>query len=48
MGWNNKAALLYNVSALPYNLLIDPNGVIIGKLLKKDRLHRKLEEVFSK
>ena len=48
MGWNNKAALLYNVSALPYNFLIDPNGVIIGKLLKKDRLHRKLEEVFSK
>ncbi|MDB5230803.1 MAG: hypothetical protein JWN76_1608 [Chitinophagaceae bacterium] len=46
-GWDNKAAKLYNVSAIPYNFLIDENGKIIGKLLKGEGLRIKLKELFG-
>lgn len=45
-GEQNEAAKLYNVTALPYNYLINPDGVMIGRLLKKDRLRNKLKEIF--
>ena len=30
-GWNSLAAQLYDIRAIPYTLLIDPQGNIVGK-----------------
>lgn len=46
--WNSEAARLYNVSAIPFALLLDPEGKIIGKNLRGPALESKLEEIFSK
>lgn len=45
--WNSAPAKLYGVRAIPSNVLIDPNGVIIGRDLRGEELHKKLEELFS-
>lgn len=45
--WNNKAAALYYVSAIPSNFLVDPSGKIIGKNLRGDDLDNKLKEVLK-
>ena len=42
--WSNKAAALYGISSIPSNLLLDPEGVIIGKNLRGEDLHAALEE----
>ena len=44
--WNSKAALAYNVNAVPANFLIDPNGKIIGKNLRGEALQDKLADLF--
>ena len=43
-GWKNEAAREYGVSAVPFNLLLDPNGIIIAKNLRGEDLDKKLEE----
>ncbi|HEX2606413.1 MAG TPA: TlpA disulfide reductase family protein [Flavisolibacter sp.] len=45
--WNNAAAALYKVEGIPYNVLIDPNGKIIGESLRGEDLDRKLSEVLK-
>ena len=30
-GWQNAAALQFQISSIPQNLLIDPNGILIAK-----------------
>jgi len=45
--WNNAVAKQYKVQSIPQNLLIDPNGMIIGKNLRGDDLGRKLCEVLG-
>ncbi|MFA5328434.1 MAG: TlpA disulfide reductase family protein [Prolixibacteraceae bacterium] len=45
--WNNQAAVLYGVRAVPQNYLIDPNGRIIAKNLRGELLSSKLNEVFN-
>ena len=47
-GWQNEAAALYNVQAVPSNFLINPEGKIIGKNLRAEDLVKKLEEVLPK
>jgi peroxiredoxin len=44
-GWKNSAAGLYGVRAIPHTVLIDANGVIIGRNLRGDELAAKLAEV---
>ena len=44
-GFNNAAALLYGVQAVPQNFLIDPEGKIVAKNLYGTALSAKLEEV---
>lgn len=44
-GWKNAAAELYSIRAIPQNLLIDPQGVIIAKNLRGEALETKLGEV---
>lgn len=46
--WNSKAALAYNVNAVPANFLIDPSGKIIAKDLRGADLKNKLTEIFNK
>jgi len=46
-GWDNEVAKLYNVKAIPQNFLIDPNGVIVGKNLRDEELHKKLAGLFN-
>lgn len=47
-GWDNAAAALYDIKAIPMNFLIDPNGKIIAKYLRGQELDKKLEELFGK
>lgn len=46
--WNSEAARTYNISAIPFALLLDPDGKIIGKNLRGKALENKLEEIFGK
>lgn len=46
--WNNAAASLYFVRAIPQNFLIDPTGKIIAKNLRGEELENKLAELFGK
>jgi len=46
--WSNEAAVLYYVSSIPANFLIDPKGKIVGKNLRGDDLENKLEELLGK
>ena len=45
--WNNAAAKLYRVQGIPYNILVDPQGKIIGKNLRGSDLDNKLCEVLG-
>jgi len=46
--FESQAALDYNISSIPFSILLDPNGVIIAKNLRGKALEKKLEEVFNK
>jgi peroxiredoxin len=46
--WQSAAAKTYNITGIPFSVLLDPNGVIIAKNLRGPALDRKLEEVLSK
>lgn len=46
--WNSEAARLYNINSIPFALLLDPDGVIIGKNLRGKELENKLAEIFEK
>ena len=45
--WNNEVATKYHIQQIPQNLLIDPNGKIIGKNLRGGVLNAKLCEVLD-
>lgn len=44
-GWDNTAADLYDVHAIPQNYLVDPNGKIIAKNIRGKELHETLEKL---
>jgi peroxiredoxin len=46
-GWDNSAAILYDVHAIPQNYLIDPAGKIVAKNLRGEALHAKLKELLG-
>jgi thiol-disulfide isomerase/thioredoxin len=43
LGWESPAAKKYLVKAIPYNVLLDPEGRIIAKNLKAADLHKELD-----
>jgi len=43
--WDNEAAKLYDVNAIPMNFLIDPDGKIIAKYLRGEALETTLKKV---
>jgi len=45
--FNNAVAKLYFIEQIPSNMLIDPNGKIIGKNLRGSELTAKLVEVLK-
>lgn len=45
--WDNAAAKLYRVQGIPFNLLVDPNGKIIGRNLRGPDLDSKLCEILG-
>jgi len=45
--WQSEAAKTYSITAIPFSLLLDPNGVIIAKNLRGQALDDKLEEIFA-
>jgi peroxiredoxin len=46
--FDNAAAKLYHVQAIPANFLLDPSGIIIARNLRGEDLSKRLEEVLSK
>jgi len=46
-GWNNSAGQTYGVKAIPQNILIDPNGIIVARNLHGDALNAKLQEILK-
>jgi peroxiredoxin len=43
--WKSNIAKLYGISKIPNNVLIDKEGIIIGKNLKPDELRNQLKEL---
>lgn len=37
-GWNSEVVIKYQITSIPNNLLIDPNGIIIGRSLSEQQI----------
>ena len=46
-GWQCAAAPVYKIDGIPDNILIDPQGKIIGRALRGKPLHSKLQKIFG-
>lgn len=46
-GWESPISELYGILGIPFNLLLDPNGVIIARNLRGEALEKKLEEILK-
>ncbi len=47
-GWDNEAATIYGITAIPDNFLIDENGIIVARYIRGKHLKEKLKELFAK
>lgn len=45
--FNSQAAQDYNINAIPFSILVDPQGIIIAKNLRGSGLQKKLAELFG-
>jgi len=45
--WNNEAATLYGVQAIPYNVLVDPAGNIIAENLHGEEIAQTLRKIIK-
>jgi peroxiredoxin len=45
--WKSVAVSAYGVSAIPFNVLVDPGGTVIAQSLRGTELERKLDEVLK-
>ncbi|MBY0245091.1 MAG: TlpA family protein disulfide reductase [Sphingobacteriaceae bacterium] len=45
--WNSEGAKTYGVRAIPANVLIDPNGIIVARNLYGDELEKKIAELLN-
>lgn len=46
-GWENEVARLYGIQAIPQNILVGPDGIIVAKNLREDKLTDKLKEILG-
>jgi peroxiredoxin len=45
--WESMVVPMYNIQGIPYNVLLDPNGVVIAEGLREKALFDKLAEVIK-
>jgi thioredoxin-related protein len=45
--WQSEAAQLYNVKSIPFTVLLDREGKVIGTKLRGPQLEAKLKEIFG-
>jgi thiol-disulfide isomerase/thioredoxin len=45
--FNNEVAKLYGINAIPRNILVNPEGIIIATDLRGEELEHNLEELFK-
>jgi peroxiredoxin len=45
--WESAAVPLYKLTSIPFNVLVDPNGLVVGENLRGDELEEKLDEVLK-
>ena len=45
--WESNAVTTYQITGIPFNVLIDPNGKIIAESLRGELLEQKLSEVLQ-
>jgi peroxiredoxin len=45
--WESEVVPKYNIQGIPYNVLVDPNGVVIAENLRGEELEKKLGEVLK-
>jgi peroxiredoxin len=45
--WDSEVVPKYNIQGIPYNVLVDPNGVVIAENLRGAELDKKLGEVLK-
>ena len=43
--WESMVVPLYGIDGIPFNVLVDPKGIIIAQGLRGEDLERKLNEV---
>ncbi|HMJ68665.1 MAG TPA: TlpA disulfide reductase family protein [Cyclobacteriaceae bacterium] len=46
--FQSQAAIDYNINAIPFSILVDPDGIIIAKNLRGAALDKKLKEILQK
>ncbi len=39
-GWNSSAAIDYQINSIPNNILVGPNGIIIGRQLSEQQIYK--------
>jgi peroxiredoxin len=45
--WQSEAAKTYNITAIPFSVLVDPNGIIVDKNLRGQALEKRLSELLD-
>jgi thiol-disulfide isomerase/thioredoxin len=45
--WESKAGKVYNIHAIPDNILIDPKGIVVARNLRGDDLEAHLAKIFA-
>jgi hypothetical protein len=45
--WDSVISKVYKITAIPDNLLIDPQGKIVARNLRGEELHAKLAEIIG-
>lgn len=46
-GWQNEVAIQYGIQAIPQNLLVGPDGIIVGKNLREEKLTETLQKLLG-
>ena len=46
-GWENEAARQFGIMGIPFNMIVDPNGVVVARNLRGEALEKKLEEILK-
>jgi hypothetical protein len=45
--WESIVVPLYSIEGIPFNVLLDPKGVVVAKNLRGDELQQKLAQILQ-